>query len=215
MHVPEEAALKVGQANAMGLAEDLEECDWVVRHDTLETPDEYCGLPVLAGNEYCPEHQKNADAMAKRELEGKTCAYHCLTDGLTYIECPVHSPKNKEGDEPSTPREYPYTDGDIVVLGPGISVNPGKDIIYWEGRNFYPYDETPVREVTDKDRELIAANAKATIERRDRERAQKLLREMAMHHAVELQKAGLSAGHMPTKRVTEVADDILTWLTES
>lgn len=71
------------------------------------------------------------------------------------------------------------------------------------------------REVTDKDRELIAKNAKATIERRDAERAKKLMRETAMHHAVELHKAGLRAGNIPTKSITQSADDILEWLKRS
>jgi hypothetical protein len=178
MHVPEEAALK---ANAMGL-DELEECGWVVRHATLETPDEYCGLPVLAGNEYCPEHQKNADAMAKEEAKSE----------LT----------------------YPRVDGDVVVLAPGLFIDPNKDVINWNGENYYKHDvEVPVRKVTDKDRELIAANTKATIARRDRER----LKETALHIALETLKnnGAIPGGSNPEfigESLVKVADKILDWL---
>lgn len=101
--------------------------------------------------------------------------------------------------------QYPHPDGDGMVLGPEVFT--AGDVISWQGENYYK------RQVTDKDRELIAKNAKASIERRDRERAERLLREMAMHHAVEIHKAGLSAGHIPTKSLTDAADDILKWLT--
>ena len=75
--------------------------------------------------------------------------------------------------------------------------------------------EAKKRDVTDKDRELIAKNAKATIERRDAERAQKLLREMAMHHSVELHKAALANGqNVGTPSVVSGAQQILDWLTD-
>jgi hypothetical protein len=117
-------------------------------------------------------------------------------------------------EESPTP-EYPYTEGDIVVLGPGISVNPGKDVIHWEGRNFYPYDETPVRKVTDKDRELIAANSRATIERRDRTK----LKNVALQWALDAlkQNGAIPGGSNPeflADSLVKAADKILNWLTE-
>lgn len=59
VHVPEEA-------DAM-IEPEPEECDWVVRMATLETPDEYCGLEVQAGNEFCPKHQAQADALVEED----------------------------------------------------------------------------------------------------------------------------------------------------
>lgn len=105
--------------------------------------------------------------------------------------------------------QYPHPDGDGMVLGPEIFAGPNEEVISWKGQNYYK------RVPTDKDRELIAKNAKATIERRDKERAERLLRETAMHHAVELHKAGLSAGNIPTRSITQSADDILEWLNKS
>jgi hypothetical protein len=44
------------------------ECPWIIRPATLETPDEYCGLPIeCVGDDYCPDHQHKADEMADRE----------------------------------------------------------------------------------------------------------------------------------------------------
>lgn len=101
--------------------------------------------------------------------------------------------------------QYPHPDGDNIVLGPEVFVNPTAGVICWKGENYYK------RKVTDEDRKLIAQNAKASIERRDRERAQKLLREMALHHAVEIHKAGVNT----SPEVTVTADSILSWLAKS
>ncbi|MFE5621713.1 hypothetical protein ACFQ8S_06825 [Streptomyces virginiae] len=38
-------------------------CPWVVRHATLETPDEHCEADVPAGSAFCKPHQDKADAM--------------------------------------------------------------------------------------------------------------------------------------------------------
>jgi hypothetical protein len=42
-----------------------EDCGWVVRHATLETPDEYCEGDVQPGNDYCDLHQAKANAMTE------------------------------------------------------------------------------------------------------------------------------------------------------
>jgi hypothetical protein len=112
---------------------------------------------------------------------------------------------------------YPYIDGDTVVLGPGVFVDGAGEVISWEGENYYKAGEVPEprREITDKDRELIAQMAKATIERREGDRRTKLLREMAMHHAVEVYKAALGAGNMPDRSLADTAEAILNWLTKS
>lgn len=39
---------------------------------------------------------------------------------------------------------YPFRDGNVVVLGPGVFAKEGGDVISWEGKNYYPYDETEV-----------------------------------------------------------------------
>jgi hypothetical protein len=110
--------------------------------------------------------------------------------------------------------KYPYPDGDVVVLGPGIFVNPRKEVICWEGENYYKHDaEVPARKVTDKDRELIAKNTKATIQRRDRER----LKETALHIAMETLKnnGSIPGGSNPEfigESLVKVAEKILDWL---
>jgi hypothetical protein len=109
---------------------------------------------------------------------------------------------------------YPYIDGDTVVLGPGVFVDGAGEVISWEGENYYKAGEVPEprREITDKDRELIAANAKATIERRDAERRENALKIEAMGWAVQAHTASFNAGYVPTRGLCEVADDILGWL---
>lgn len=112
--------------------------------------------------------------------------------------------------------QYPKQDGDYIVLGPEVFATKDGNAVCWQGENYYKMGQINAQRVpTDKDRELIAKNAKATIERRDKERAERLQREMAMHHAVAIHTAGLGAGHIPTKSLSDTAEDILTWLTKT
>lgn len=156
---------------AMSEETDLEECDWVVRHATLETPDEYCGLPALRGKQFCPPHQEKMDAM--EALENNEEAFRRLK---------------------ADRKTYPYNDGDVVVLGPGIFVNPIANVICWEGENYYHYED-------------IQTASESPLEKLE-------LRKFALRAALSLQEAGLKSGIIPSRNLTEVAQDLLTWITK-
>jgi hypothetical protein len=67
-HDEAEAEARAAYPEYYGEAEPLAEADsciWEVRHATTETPEEYCDLGVEPGNEYCPEHQRKAEALAE------------------------------------------------------------------------------------------------------------------------------------------------------
>lgn len=91
-----QAAAKFSELKANKQEVEPLECDWIVRHSTLETPNEYCGLPVEGENaEYCPMHQRRADIMEAREKaeelklkvvepEGADCESEPKTEPMDY-----------------------------------------------------------------------------------------------------------------------------------
>jgi hypothetical protein len=34
------------------------------------------------------------------------------------------------------PKDYPYTDGPVLVLGPGVIATPDRSVINWKGENY-------------------------------------------------------------------------------
>ena len=118
---------------------------------------------------------------------------------------------------PLRPVEYPYVDGDFDVIGPGVLLDADEGVISFRGKNYYH------RQITEADRKLIAANSRATIERRDRERAEERraqmrehLRREAMQWAVELNKDNNATANPSAKAsaVIQTADRIIEWLTK-
>lgn len=160
VHVPEEADTMT----------DLEECDWVVRMATPETPDEYCGLEVPRGNEFCPRHQKKTDNMARwearaaekekflgdnRPMPAKPCAdrephpshlWHYKADGETRWCIGLSSPEEPSKLQQTLSEigqavsEYPHDDGDVIVLGPEIFLDKETQVISWKGKNYAPVE---------------------------------------------------------------------------
>jgi len=116
VHVPEEA-------DAMT---ELEECDWVVRVATLETADEYCGLEVERGKEFCPKHQAQADALVEEDPSPATK----LQNTLGRIRSAV-----SQTAEAVT--KYPHRDGDSTVIGPECFSPDNSDAIAWKGEWYY------------------------------------------------------------------------------
>lgn len=105
---------------------------------------------------------------------------------------------------------YPFKDtDDTMVIGPECFAQPDGSVISWKGENYYR------RQITDEDRKLIAENSRATIEKRDEERRKKLLKEMALHHAVEVTK-DMASTHSSARAsiVVQTADAILEWLSK-
>lgn len=92
------------------------------------------------------EEKEAAEETSEQEfLDGqKKCVHHCESDGMTYLECPVHN----ESDTPiADGPTYPHLDGDVIVLGPGIFVEANKEVISWGGKNYYRHDpEEPSQE---------------------------------------------------------------------
>lgn len=126
-----------------------------------------------------------------RSMEENSCVHSCIADGLNYIECPVHSPKNKEDDGKS---RYPFKDtDDTIVIGPECFSQPDRSVIAWQGEYYY-HREGPV--VASVETERLAERLA-------------YLRRDAMQWAVDIHKAEANTGPLDS-----TADMIYNWLTK-
>ena len=206
MHVPEEAEMTEAAAWAAEPAKaDTRGCGWVVRHATLETPDEYCGEEVPPDFEYCGKHQRMADEMVKTEarVEGETLphAVTVISDKIREAYTVGNGPDNilafpirLLNELCNLATQYPYPEDGLVMLGPDVYAGPDEEVLVWKGQNYYKVAEPLQPEAPDPAKERRWA------------------RQEAMGWAVQLHSAVLRSGNAPDRSLRDTAQAILDWM---
>lgn len=191
MHVPEEADAMIETPVSDAALEaglpivqppEPNECDWVTRPATLETPDEYCGLEVGEGKEFCPRHQASADRMMIAEDSPATK----LVGTLAAIGEAVK-------------KDYPYQEGDAIILGPECFAVPDEDMIAWQGE-WYRKQPQPKESV-----------------KRDAAAERKYMRRDCMDWAVRLMEPKIRPDSLPSATASstvQLAQSLYEWLIE-
>lgn len=100
-------------------------------------------------------------------------------------------------------KKYPYRDGPMLVLGPEIFTEVGKQVICWQGRNYIPQPESKIRESLQYqaatklvEHQLVLSNAqKATLGVLDEMASCKLISVESAESALSLRAAKSQRSH--------------------
>lgn len=175
-----------------------------VRDDMTE--EEAVAAGMLPAKQVDPEEKRGWGVKQPDELEHRDPGYSCegrVTDAQqdaaekamdSQLEEKLRVARTEQAE---IMKRYPYKDGDVLVLGPEIFVNPDAEVICWRGENWVRQPEP---------------GSAAMMAERSQDHLKREALEWAIRGAAPASSTQRSADR--TKQLLDTADNILEWLTK-